>query len=58
MRDTGDSQRSMLMFQHILVPLNGSLRAERALPVAARIAGATGSSLLLAQAVSPPIDYR
>ncbi len=46
------------MFQHILVPLNGPLRAERALPVAARIAGATGSSLLLAQAVSPPIDYR
>jgi nucleotide-binding universal stress UspA family protein len=45
------------MFQHILVPLDGSLCAERALPVAARIARATGGSLLLAQAVSPPIDF-
>ncbi len=45
------------MFQHILVPLDGSRRAERALPVAARIARATGGSLLLVQVVNPPIDY-
>lgn len=33
----------------ILVPLDGSERAERALPVASRVARATGSSLLLAR---------
>ncbi len=45
------------MFQRILVPLDGSLRAERALPVAARIARATGGSLLLVRVINPPIDY-
>ncbi len=45
------------MFQRILVPLDGSFRAEQALPVAARIARATGGSLLLVQVVSPPVDY-
>lgn len=45
------------MFQRILVPLDGSPRAERALPVAARIARASGGSILLLQVVSPPIDY-
>lgn len=45
------------MFKRILVPLDGSTRAERALPVAARIARATGGSLLLVQVVNPPIDY-
>lgn len=45
------------MFQHILVPLDGSERAEVALPVAARIARATGGSLLLVRVVMPPIDY-
>lgn len=45
------------MFQHILVPLDGSERAEDALPVAARIARATGGSLHLLQVVSFPIDY-
>jgi nucleotide-binding universal stress UspA family protein len=45
------------MFQRILVPLDGSFRAEQALPVAARIARATGGSLLLVQVISPPVDY-
>ena len=45
------------MFQRILVPLDGSFRAEQALPVAARIARATGGSLFLVQVVHPPIDY-
>jgi nucleotide-binding universal stress UspA family protein len=45
------------MFQHVLVPLDGSFRAEQALPVAARLARATGGSLLLARVVNPPIDY-
>jgi nucleotide-binding universal stress UspA family protein len=45
------------MFKRILVPLDGSTRAERALPVAARVARATGGSLLLVQVINPPIDY-
>lgn len=35
------------MFQHILVPLDGSELAEQALPVAKRLARASGGSLLL-----------
>jgi nucleotide-binding universal stress UspA family protein len=45
------------MLKKILVPLDGSLRAERVLPVAARIARASEGSILLLQVVSPPIDY-
>lgn len=40
------------MFQRILVPLDGSTRAERALPVAARLAQAAGGIVILAQVVS------
>lgn len=45
------------MFQRILIPLDGSPRAEQAVPVAARIARASGGSVLLLQVVSLPIDY-
>lgn len=45
------------MFTHILVPLDGSKLAERALPVAARIARATGARILLVQAVVVPVAY-
>jgi nucleotide-binding universal stress UspA family protein len=45
------------MFQHILVPLDGSARAERAIPVAARIARATGGSIVLLQVVAPQNEY-
>jgi nucleotide-binding universal stress UspA family protein len=45
------------MFKRMLVPLDGSTRAERAIPVAARIARATGSSIVLLQAASFPVDY-
>ncbi len=45
------------MFQHILVPLDGSFRAEQALPVAARIARSTGSSLFLVRVVNLAPDY-
>ncbi len=45
------------MFERILVPLDGSPRAEQALRVAARIARASGGSVMLLQVVSPPIDY-
>jgi nucleotide-binding universal stress UspA family protein len=40
------------MFQRILVPLDGSSRAENALPVAARLARATAGSLVLVRVVS------
>ena len=39
------------MFTRILVPLDGSARAEQALPVAARIARSSNAKLLLMQAV-------
>ncbi len=45
------------MFQRILVPLDGSPRAEQALPVAARIARTSVGSIALLQVVSPSIDY-
>jgi len=45
------------MFQHILVPLDGSPRAEQALPLAARLAHASGGSVLLLRVATPPIDY-
>jgi len=43
------------MFHHILVPLDGSSRAEQALPLAVHIARHTGSSLSLLSAVSPEV---
>jgi nucleotide-binding universal stress UspA family protein len=39
------------MFHHILVPLDGSLRAEQALPVAARLAQASGGTVVLLRVV-------
>ncbi len=42
------------MFHHILVPLDGSPRAEQALPVAARLAHASGGTLMLLQIVTLP----
>lgn len=43
------------MFQHILVPLDGSTRAEQALPIAARIARFSGGTLTLLRVVMPPL---
>jgi nucleotide-binding universal stress UspA family protein len=45
------------MFQHILIPLDGSKRAERAIPVAARIAHASGGSLMLLRVAGPYIEF-
>jgi len=45
------------MFQHILVPLDGSLVAERAIPVAARIARSTGGKVVLLQVITMPASY-
>ena len=45
------------MFERILVPLDGSERAEQAIPVAARIAKATGGSIVLLQVVEQVTAY-
>ena len=45
------------MFQRILVPLDGSTRAERAIPVAARIARASRGSVILVRVVSTAIEF-
>ncbi|HEY7419208.1 MAG TPA: universal stress protein [Ktedonobacteraceae bacterium] len=46
------------MFQHILVPLDGSRRAEQAIPIAARIAHASkGSSIILIRVVEAVMNY-
>jgi nucleotide-binding universal stress UspA family protein len=44
------------MFQRILIPLDGSRRAEDAIPVAASIARSTGGSIVLLRAVTSLID--
>jgi len=44
------------VFQRILVPLDGSPRAERAIPAAARIARAFGGSVILLSVVVPPVS--
>jgi len=44
------------MFQRILVPLDGSARAERAIPIAARLARNSGGSVLLLRVVTHPLD--
>ncbi len=44
------------MFQRILVPLDGSTRAERALPMAAQLARASGGSIILLQVVVTPSE--
>jgi nucleotide-binding universal stress UspA family protein len=45
------------MFKRILVPLDGSPRAERALTVAARLARAVDGTVILLQAVGIPPEY-
>lgn len=45
------------MFQRILVPLDESSRAERAIPIAARIARASGGSVVLLQVAGIPTKY-
>ena len=44
------------MFQRVLVPLDGSDRAERAIPVAAQIARANRGSIVLVRVVLPPFE--
>jgi nucleotide-binding universal stress UspA family protein len=46
----------MIMYKRILVPLDGSVRAERAIPVAVRIARTLESSVILMRVATTPID--
>ena len=45
------------MFKRIIVPLDGSTRAERAIPLAARIARASGGSIILLHIVTEPFEF-
>ena len=45
------------MFKRILVPLDGSERAERAIPVAARVARASGASIVFVHVVLPGVEF-
>jgi len=44
------------MFKRIVVPLDGSIRAERAIPVAARIARASEGAIVLLRVVTIPLE--
>jgi nucleotide-binding universal stress UspA family protein len=44
------------MYKRILVPLDGSTRAESAVPIAARIAQASGGSVILLRVAAIPIE--
>jgi nucleotide-binding universal stress UspA family protein len=46
-----------MMFKRVLVPLDGSIRAEQAIPLAARLVRASGSSVLLLRVVTTPIEF-
>ena len=46
------------MFQRILIPLDGSTRAERAIPVAVRIARASGAAIILLRVAATPLDEK
>jgi nucleotide-binding universal stress UspA family protein len=45
------------MFTRILVPLDGSKEAERALPIAARLARNAGGSVILVRVVRAPVEF-
>src|SRR5260370_39715443 len=45
------------MFERILVPLDGSKRSERAIPVAARIARAVNGTVILVQVATFPSNF-
>jgi nucleotide-binding universal stress UspA family protein len=45
------------MFKRILIPLDGSARAESAIPVAASVARAYGASITLLRIAETPVEY-
>src|SRR5947209_15777987 len=50
-------ERRKSMFRRILVPLDESERAEQALPVAVRLAGASGGIITLLEVIPPPTEF-
>ncbi len=46
------------MFKHMLVPLDGSARAEQAIPIAARLARAVDGTVILLEVAVVPIDFQ
>src|SRR5215467_1725359 len=56
-QETPAFERRKCMFQRILVPLDGSPRAEQALPLAARIARAAGGTVVLLHVAYLHIEY-
>src|SRR5690349_7764320 len=46
-----------VMFEHILVPLDGSSLAERAIPIAARLARAGGKKIILLHVAGLHVGY-
>jgi nucleotide-binding universal stress UspA family protein len=52
--NNNEVERSNTMFHHILVPLDGSSRAEQAIPVAARLAHTSGGTVVLLRAAALP----
>jgi len=55
--DTKDVERSRTMFERILVPLDGSKGSEKAIPVAARIARASGGTIVLISVVIAQVEF-
>ena len=45
------------MFTRVLVPLDGSKRAEQVLPDAVRLARAGGGTMVLVRVIRPPVEY-
>lgn len=52
----GSVGRTLLMFGRILVPLDGSEQAERAIPAAARIARSSGGTIVFVRVILPPVE--
>ena len=48
-----DARKENTMFQRFFVPLDGSARAEKALPVAASLARASAGTVILARVIVP-----
>jgi nucleotide-binding universal stress UspA family protein len=55
--DTKDVERSRIMFERILVPLDGSNSSEKAIPVAAHIARASGGTIVLVSVVIAQVEF-
>lgn len=46
-----------MVYRRILVPLDGTKGAERAIPVAARLARAAGGAIVFVRVVPPPVEF-